>query len=90
MTLKNLTYPLAIIILASCSVRSNDYWRNETRKIEDCRSKWTYKDLQCEQELTVLLFSPKKQFDLSFFPNFILGLTETNDTIAFLDKNLDK
>jgi hypothetical protein len=37
-----------------------------------------------------LLFSPKKQFDLSFFPNFIIGLTETNDTIAFLDKNFDK
>ena len=45
MTLKNLTYPLAIIILASCSVRSNDYWRNQTRKIEDCRSKWTQNNL---------------------------------------------
>lgn len=90
MTFKNFTCLLSVITLASCHVRSSDYWRNETRKIEDCRSKWTYKDLQHEQELTVLLFSPKHHFDLSFFPNFLIGLTETKDTIAFLDKNFDK
>lgn len=89
MTFKNFTYLLSVIILASCNVRSSDYWRNETKKIEDCRSKWIYKDLQREQELTVLLFSPKKQFDLSFFPNLVIGLTETKDTIAFIDKDFE-
>ena len=89
MTFKNFTYLLSVITLASCYVRSSDYWRNETKKIEDCRSKWTYKDLQREQELTVLLFSPKQHFDLSFFPNFLIGLTETKDTIAFIDKDFE-
>jgi hypothetical protein len=84
---------MAIVIMASilpsCYVRSKNYRLREKKKIVDCMSKWTYKDLQKEQEVRVLLFSSKRHYSLAFFPNFIIGLTETNDTIGFVDEDFD-
>ena len=73
----------------SCFVQSKKYREVETKKVEECRRKWIYKDLENVKEVTVLLFSEKFNYDLSTFPNFLIVRTLENDTIAFLDKEFD-
>ena len=76
-------------ILTGCFVKSRKFWDSEKKKIEECRSKWIYKDLSKEQQITVLLFSAKSNRDIYSYPNFLIGMTESNDTIAFLDKDFE-
>lgn len=77
------------ISLFGCHVKSKKYWQRESKKVELCRNNWVYNDLTKEQEFNVLLYSPKSRYCLTFFPNFLIGVTKTKDTIAFLDKDFE-
>ncbi len=77
------------LAMTGCHVKSKKFWANESKKVESCRNKWVYQDLSEEHELTVLSFSAKSRHSLVSFPNFLIGITETNDTIAFLDKDFE-
>jgi len=83
------TMLMCAFLITSCIVQSKKYWDSENKKVEECRSKWIYKNLEKEQEATVLLFSKKFNRGVSSFPNFLIVLTKGNDTIAFLDKDFD-
>ncbi len=76
-------------ILTGCFVRSRKFWDSEKNKVEECRSKWIHKDLPKEQQITVLLFTPKSNRDIYSYPNFLIGVTEIKDTIAFIDKHFE-
>jgi len=80
---------MSAILITGCFVQSKKYWDSENKKVEECRSKWIYKNLEKEQEVTVLLFSAKFNRGVSSFPNFLIVLTKENDIIAFLDKDFD-
>lgn len=81
---------LFVNVIASCSSISKSYWHNETSKVEECWSKLIYKDLEEKQNIKVLLFNAKMNYDISSYPIFIIGVTETNDTIGFIDKIYNK
>jgi len=68
-------------------LRSKKYWDTEKQKMEICRKSWKFMDLTEKIELKVLLFNKKRQFDLSVFPNFVIGVTANSDTIGIIDKD---
>lgn len=72
--------------LLGCS-SSKLYWDTEKDKVEKCREKWVYKDLEFKESLKVLLYDQKSNYGVNSSPNFIIGITELKDTIAIVDKD---
>ena len=56
-------------------------------KVKNCTNKWTYENLTQKKELRVLLFCKKSHYDISSYPNFIIGTADNSDTIAIIDKD---
>jgi hypothetical protein len=54
-----------------------------------CYDKFTFKDLDSNMEIKVLAFYPHLRADLTYWPDFVIGITESNDTIGIIDKNFD-
>ena len=75
--------------LLACSVKSKSYWNIEKEKVQKCRDEWSYKDLEKEIVIRVLLYNSKKNLDISSFPNFVIGVTNSMDTIAIMDKDFE-
>ena len=65
---------------------SKKYWDAEKQKVETYRDRWKFIDLTETIELKVLLFNKKRHYDLSVFPNFVIGVTANSDTIGIVDK----
>jgi hypothetical protein len=86
---KKIIYLLILILCVSgCKLHlrhSKKYWDAEKQKIETCRDRWKFIDLAETIELKVLLFNKKSQYDLSVFPNFVIGVTANSDTIGIVD-----
>ena len=94
---------LLAIIIDSCYINNNRmpiaYYINkkkyisnfvdETKKLDSCNKRLIYSDLSEKTNLTVLFFSEKGSYDLSSWPNFIIGYTSNNDTIGIIDKDFD-
>lgn len=74
------------ILFGSCHSMDNAFRQREMERIHQCYNAWEYTVLKDSMTVTVLLFDAKERYDLSFHPNFIIGVTSTNDTIAFIDK----
>ena len=74
------------IILTSCCIHNKKYWAFENQKISNCRNAWIYNDLLEKRKIRVLLFYSALNQDINSYPNFIIGITESNDTFACLDK----
>jgi hypothetical protein len=78
-----------LIAMAGCLVRSEKYNRDEFARVESCSKNRAYKDLVKQTDLKVLLFMHKFHYDMSSFPNFIIGVTPGKDTIGVIDKDFD-
>jgi len=62
----------------------------EVKRLIECQKRWRYKDLDKDQEITVLLFQGKSNFDIYTYPNLIIGVTALNDTVGILDKDFSE
>jgi hypothetical protein len=80
---------ISILVLTSCHIRSKSFWKEEKTKVETCQNLWAYEDLPESQLITALLFNAKWNHDVSSFPNFLIGVTKNNDTLAIMDKNFE-
>lgn len=63
---------------------SKTYYEIEGERVRNCREKWSYDSLQTKTEIKLLLFDKKGHFDLTTWPNFFIGVTNTNDTIGII------
>jgi hypothetical protein len=73
-----------VITLSGCSTQKR-YIDKEFDKMETCRKAWAYKELKESTQIKVLLFNKKFNYDISSFPNFIIGVTKDLDTIGIID-----
>lgn len=78
---------LSATLFSGCYLRSKKFWAREEAKMEQCRSNWAYMDLLEKQEVRVLLFRDRFFFDVIPFPAFVIGVNQTQDTLAFVDKD---
>jgi hypothetical protein len=81
-------FSLAITI-NGCLIHSNRYWDLEFKKVKSCRKNWTYESLTQKTDLKVLLFNKQSHWCLSYFPNFIIGVTGNSDTIGIIDNTFN-
>ena len=78
------------LLFTSCfNYNSKKVANQEYDKVKNCRNNWIYEDLKEKKEIKVLLFDEKRCLHNHCFPNFILGVTNANDTIAILDKGFE-
>lgn len=77
-----------ILILGGCiSIRwSTKPLSANDKKILSCYDNWTYKNLDSSIHLITLLFQKKSNYDINFYPNLIIGVTQSGDTISVEDK----
>lgn len=82
-------FSTCLLFISCFNYNSKKTASQEYNKVKNCRDKWIYKDLKEKNEIKVLLFDEKRQRHLYSFPNFVIGITNANDTIAILDKEFD-
>lgn len=88
--LNSVLFLIVCLIFISCfKYNSKKIINQEYDKIKKCRDNWLYEDLKERKELKVLLFDKKMYFHNHYFPNFIIGVTSTNDTMAILDMKFE-
>ncbi len=75
-----------LILLNTCMVNRQAYWKTERNKVDSCYVSWQYEDLSVEVQLKVLLFNQKYRHDLHLYPNLIIGVTSNGDTIGIMDR----
>ncbi len=83
---KLLSYTL-IVLLFGCSIHSRKFIKIEHDRISPCRDNWVYKDLESETQLKVLIFENQFRVCLSFYPSMVIGILNSGDTVAVLDKD---
>ena len=77
-------------LIIGCREMSESYRKKEHEKIVRCSENWEYLDLQKDTIVQVLHFYPEMHFDISYYPNFVIGVYPgTNDTCGFMDKEFD-
>lgn len=93
LALRPLTLLLALILVSNISCtrfnRSKKFIRREGDKISNCMNNWVYSDLEKSQKIRVEIIDKQSSFDLFYFPNLIIGVTEKDDTIAVIDKDYE-
>jgi len=61
----------------------------EFERISKCNDSWIYEDLKTTQFVKVLYFRKKSQYHLMSYPNFVIGINSSNDTLGFIDQYID-
>jgi hypothetical protein len=74
-----------LIFISSCGLFHKNYWNKEQLKIKSCFNQWNYEDLKLESKMKVLLFNSGFDYDISSYPNLVIGIIESGDTIGILD-----
>ena len=82
---------IVTMFFLSCKTNKPNFeFLSRTQKQEECFDNLFYTDLKDSMVITNLFFS-KYEFahTAAVFPNFIIGVTENNDTIGFVDEMPD-
>ena len=85
--MKYFCFAILLCSLGACHVRSKAYWHREKIRLTTCEDKWEYKKLASEIKVKVLDFDSSFIFDISYFPPFVIGVTEIGDTIGAISHN---
>lgn len=81
----SLFFLVTVILLSGCKAKSIAYRKAQLSYVDTCTHDWVYSDLKEDQKLKVLRYQAQFHYDMSSFPGWVIGVTQTNDTIIVLD-----
>lgn len=81
-----ISFVFITLFLYGCSIpRGKKIYAEESKKIKECRARWSYSPIENELELEILYFTGITHTTFKSHPNFVIGVTSQNDTIGIIN-----